>query len=59
MGIYLNPNNDKFLEYYNSKIFIDKSKLINVVNEYLNAIDKYMCVTCPCRFCENFSTFNA
>ena len=50
MGIYLNPNNNKFLEYYNSKIFVDKSRIINVINDSLNTTDKYMCVTRPRRF---------
>ena len=50
MGIYLNPKNDKFLEYYNSRIFVDKSEIINVVNSFLNTADKYMCVTRPRRF---------
>ena len=50
MGIYLNPNNNKFLEYYSSEIFVDKSGIINVVSSFLNTIDKYMCVTRPRRF---------
>ena len=50
MGRFLNSNNKKFLEYYTSKIFIDKSSLINVINECLNTTDKYMCVTRPRRF---------
>ncbi len=50
MGIYLNPNSNKFLEYYNSKIFVDKSGIIDVINGFLNTYDKYMCVTRPRRF---------
>ena len=50
MGIYLNPNSNKFLEYYNSKIFVDKSEIIDVINGFLNTYDKYMCVTRPRRF---------
>ena len=50
MGIYLNPDNDKFLEYYNSEIFVDKSEIIDVINGFLNTYNKYMCVTRPRRF---------
>ena len=50
MGIYLNPDNDKFLEYYNSEIFVDKSGIIDVINGFLNTYNKYMCVTRPRRF---------
>ena len=50
MGTYLNSDNAKFLEYYDSKIFVDKSNIINFMNESLNTTDKYMCVTRPRRF---------
>ena len=50
MGTYLNTDNSKFLEYYDSKIFVDKSNIINFMNESLNTTDKYMCVTRPRRF---------
>lgn len=33
MGIYLNPNNDRFYEAVNSPIYIDKTGLISVVNQ--------------------------
>ena len=50
MGTYLNPDNDKFLEYFNDDIFVDKSGIINVTNDSLNKTRKYMCVTRPRRF---------
>ncbi len=50
MGIYLNPDNDKFLEYFNDDIFVDKSSIINIINGLLNKTRKYVCVTRPRRF---------
>ena len=50
MGTYLNPDDSKFLEYYDSKIFVDKSNIINFMNESLNTTAKYMCVSRPRRF---------
>ena len=50
MGRFLNPDNNKFLEYYTSKIFIDKTNIIEIINSSLSNTDKYMCVTRPRRF---------
>ena len=33
MGIYLNPNNDRFRQALNSEIYVDKSGLISVTNK--------------------------
>ena len=50
MALYLNQGNKKFLEYKNSKIFVDKSLLIKECNFSNGTTDKYMCVTRPRRF---------
>ncbi len=50
MSFFLNKNNDKFLEYRNAKIFVDKSDIIDYTNQVMNTPDKYMCVTRPRRF---------
>ena len=50
MGIYLNPSNDLFKEYLNSKIYIDKSMLIGELNALLKTSGKYVCVSRPRRF---------
>ena len=50
MGIYLNSNNNKFLEYFDDDIFVDKSWIIDVINGFLRKTRKYMCVTRPRRF---------
>ncbi len=36
MGIYLNPRNDGFWEAVNSKIYVDKAKLISCTNELIS-----------------------
>ncbi len=50
MSNFFNKNNDSFKLSLNSKIFIDKSGLINVTNSNLRTNDKFMCVTRPRRF---------
>ena len=44
MGIYLNPNNGRFLQAVNSKIYVDKSQLIAFTNERIGTEQKkYLC----------------
>lgn len=50
MGTYVNPGNTAFKEAVNSKIYIDKSKLISYTNSVLNTKQKNMCVSRPRRF---------
>lgn len=50
MGIYVNPGNKAFTKALNSKIYIDKTKLIAVVNDRLGTSDSYLCVSRPRRF---------
>ena len=50
MGIYLNPKNKGFQEAVNSRIYIDKTGLIEYTNACLNTKDKYICVSRPRRF---------
>ena len=50
MGIYLNPNNDRFKQALNSEIYVDKSGLISVTNKRLRTEQKYICVSRPRRF---------
>ena len=50
MGIYLNPENVDFQEVLNSKIYVDKSELIQYTNSVLRTIQKYICVSRPRRF---------
>jgi len=50
MGVYLNPNNIDFQEALNSKIYIDKTELIQHTNSVLRTAQKYICVSRPRRF---------
>lgn len=50
MGIYLNPDNTDFQEALNSKIYIDKSGLIELTNDVVRTQQKYICVSRPRRF---------
>ena len=45
MGIYLNPGNVDFQEVLNSKIYVDKSELIQYTNSVLRTTQKYICVS--------------
>jgi len=50
MGIYLNPGNEDFSQALNSKIYVDKSKLIAYTNSVLRTEQKFICVSRPRRF---------
>ena len=50
MGIFVNPGNASFIEALNSKIYVDKSGLISVINHRLKTKQKYICVSRPRRF---------
>ncbi len=50
MGILLNPKNTEFRESLNSRIYIDKTMLIDYTNSVLRTAQKYICVSRPRRF---------
>lgn len=50
MGIHLNPGAEQFLISKNSKIYIDKSGIINELNSFFNTEDRFVCVSRPRRF---------
>lgn len=50
MGIYLNPDSNRYERLCNSPIFVDKSLLIEYTNKTLNTSDNCICVTRPRRF---------
>lgn len=50
MGIYLNPGNIDFQQALNSKIYVDKSMLIEYVNSVIYTEQKFICVSRPRRF---------
>lgn len=50
MGSYLNPGSKDFQESLNSKIYVDKTLLIERTNELVNTRQKYICLSRPRRF---------
>ena len=52
MGIYLNSYKPltNYKNLYRSKYFVDKSLIIEKINEVIETSDKYICVTRPRRF---------
>ncbi len=54
MGIYLNPGNDEFSDILNGQ-YVDKTGLIEFVNQTLYTADKLTCVSRPRRFGKSFA----
>ena len=50
MGIYLNPSNSNFRDTLTRKIYVDKTMMISVLNEFMRTDNKYLCVSRPRRF---------
>ena len=50
MGIYLNPGKRDFEEAVRSEVFVDKTDMINQLNQIVSTKQKYVCVSRPRRF---------
>ena len=50
MGIYLNPNNEKYAEMLRGEVFVDHSLLIEKTNPLICTPNKMLCVSRPRRF---------
>lgn len=50
MGMYINPGNNLFKRALNSKIYVDKSKLVSYVNDVIDTEQQFICVSRPRRF---------
>lgn len=50
MGVYLNPDNEKFFQAVNSDVYVDKTGLIAHANKMMRTLKKYLCVSRPRRF---------
>ena len=52
MAVYLNTNRplENYKELYRSKYFVDKSFIMDQLNERIGTSDKYVCITRPRRF---------
>lgn len=56
MGVFFNPNNKLMQEAFLSRIYIDKSLLIEKLNDLLDTNDKFLCVSRPRRFGKSMAT---
>ena len=56
MGIYVNPGNTKFIKKLNSKIYVDKSLMINELNELIETDDGFVCMSRARRFGKTMMT---
>ena len=50
MGIYLNPSNSNFRDTLTRKIYVDKTMMLSVLNDFMRTDNKYLCVSRPRRF---------
>ena len=50
MGIYLNPNNENFRSILSAPIYVDKSMMIAITNDFIDKGNKYICMSRPRRF---------
>ena len=50
MGIYFNPNNINFKMTISSKIYVDKTPMLSVLNGYISESNSFICVSRPRRF---------
>lgn len=50
MANYLNPGADAFQMVLKSRIFVDKSELLTVTNQYIRTLQRFICVSRPRRF---------
>lgn len=50
MGVYVNPGNSGFASAVNSKIYVDKTGLIEFTNSVLDTEQRFICVSRPRRF---------
>ncbi|MBO4320238.1 MAG: AAA family ATPase [Treponema sp.] len=50
MGIYLNPDNENFARTLRRPIYVDKTQMIAVINEFMEQDNTYLCISRPRRF---------
>ncbi|MFR2951460.1 MAG: AAA family ATPase [Dialister invisus] len=50
MGRFVNPDNRAFRAALNSKIYVDKTGLLEYTNSVLNSTNAYICNSRPRRF---------
>lgn len=55
MGRFVNPDNAAFQVALNSKIYVDKTKLLEYTNSVLDTVDAYICNSRPRRFGKSYT----
>ena len=55
MGRFVNPDNSAFQVALNSKIYVDKTGLIEYTNSVLDTTDAYICNSRPRRFGKSYA----
>ncbi|MGN0483521.1 MAG: AAA family ATPase [Lachnospiraceae bacterium] len=50
MGRFINPDNSTFQDVVNSKIYVDKTGLLDYTNSVIDTTDKFICNSRPRRF---------
>ena len=55
MGRFVNPDNSAFQVALNSKIYVDKTGLIEYTNSVLNTMEGYICNSRPRRFGKSYT----
>ena len=55
MGRFVNPDNSAFQVALNSRIYVDKTGLLEYTNEVLDTTDAYICNSRPRRFGKSYT----
>lgn len=50
MGRFVNPDNSAFQDVLNSRVYVDKTGLLNYTNSVIDTTDKFICNSRPRRF---------
>ena len=50
MGIYFNPDNKNFSDMARTRIFMDKTMMMPVINRFIDEDNRDICVSRPRRF---------
>ena len=50
MGRFVNPDNSAFQDVLNSKVYVDKTGLLDYINSVIDTTDIFICNSRPRRF---------
>ena len=59
MGRFVNPDNSAFQVALNSRIYVDKTGMIEYMNRVLETTDAYICNSRPRRFGKSYAAKNS